>query len=95
MPLLFSYSVRAVANSEPGLKRGIQTKDPEGDLFVFRVGGKGSVVSRRGVNGIASEAANKGHNAGVEGRAQGRLEERAGSARNRRSYGLDRERAEA
>lgn len=58
MPLLFSYSVRAVANSEPGLKRGIQTKDPEGGLFVFRVGGKGSVVSRRGVNGIASEAAN-------------------------------------
>ena len=55
MPLLFSYSARAVANSEPGPERGIQTKGAEGALFGFRVGGKGSVVSRRGVNNIAPE----------------------------------------
>ena len=56
MPLLFSYSVRAVANSEPGPERGTQTKGAEGALFGFRVGGKGSVVSRRGVNGYSAEA---------------------------------------
>ena len=55
MPLLFSYSARAVANSEPGPERGTQTKGAEGALFGFRVGGKGSVESRRGVNDIAPE----------------------------------------
>ena len=72
MPLLFSYSARAVASSEPGPERGTQTKGAEGALFGFRVGGKGSVVSRRGVNRYSAEVANKGHNAGARGRAQGR-----------------------
>ena len=42
-------SVRAVANSADGPERGIQTKSRIADLFVFRVGGKPRVVSRRGV----------------------------------------------
>ena len=94
MPLLFSYSVRAVANSEPGPERGTQTKGAEGALFGFRVGGKGSVVSRRGVNDIALRPRAKAIT--PERRAEPRAAGvGAGSARSRRSYGLGRERAEA